>query len=130
MFKEKNIIGWSSYRDEFPVTKEYIYFDNAAVSPLSTRVRDKVNFVMDQSLKMGILCMDGLFADIAAIRNSAAELIGASADEIAFIKNTTQGVLLAADKAIVTLRGKSIRASLHFYNNINDINKFLAILDR
>ena len=36
---------------------------------------------------------------------------------------------LSDSKAVVSLREGAIRASLHFYNNINDIDKFFAILD-
>jgi selenocysteine lyase/cysteine desulfurase len=72
MPEENSTIDWDSYRDEFPVTKEYIYFNNAAVSPLSTRVKEKVNFVLDHLVKEGILCEEMLFTQIAAIRSSAA----------------------------------------------------------
>src|SRR6056297_4253861 len=95
MIIKKDDSAWDKYRLEFPVTKTHIYFNNAAVSPLSTRVRNKVIFALDKSLK-GVLCAEELFAGIEAARKSAAKLIGASGKEIAFIKNTTQGVLLAA----------------------------------
>ena len=118
MSEENRTIAWNSYRDEFPVTKEYIYFNNAAVSPLSTRVREKVDFVLDQHLKEGILCMDRLFAQIAVIRSSAAELIGASAEEIAFIKNTTQGILLAAGSIKWEKGDNIVMPSIEFPANV------------
>ena len=31
-------IDWERYREEFPITERYVYFNHAAVSPLSTRV--------------------------------------------------------------------------------------------
>jgi len=40
-------INWSRYRSEFPVTKRYIYFNHAAVSPLSTRVLKAINEISE-----------------------------------------------------------------------------------
>jgi cysteine desulfurase/selenocysteine lyase len=48
-------------------------------------------------LERGILCEEDVFGRIEDARGAAARLIGASKGEIAFIKNTTQGVLLAAN---------------------------------
>ena len=36
---------------------------------------------------------------------------------------------LSASKAVVSLREGTIRTNLNFYNNVNDIDKFFAILD-
>jgi selenocysteine lyase/cysteine desulfurase len=90
-------IGWSRYRSEFPAAKRYIYFNHAAVSPLSKRVVEAMNAVANGFLERGVLCEEEMFARVEAARGAAARLIGARNDEIAFIKNTTQGVLLAAN---------------------------------
>ena len=90
-------IRWGRYRSEFPAAKRYIYFNHAAVSPLSKRVIEAMNAVANGFLERGVLCEDEMFARVEAARGAAARLIGARNDEIAFIKNTTQGVLLAAN---------------------------------
>jgi len=96
--KTKNAkIDWDRYRKEFPAAKRYIYFNHAAVSPLSTRVLDAMNAVSSGFLEKGILCEEEVFGLIESARKGAARLIGARSGEIAFIKNTTQGVLLAAN---------------------------------
>jgi cysteine desulfurase/selenocysteine lyase len=90
-------INWTRYRSEFPAAKRYIYFNHAAVSPLSNRVLSAMNAVANGFLERGILCEEEVFARVEAVRGAAARLVGARSDEIAFIKNTTQGVLLAAN---------------------------------
>lgn len=85
------------YRKEFPAAKRYIYFNHAAVSPLSTRVRAAMDAVADGFSEKGVLCEDAVFDMVAAARTGAARLVGARPAEIAFVKNTTQGVLLAAN---------------------------------
>jgi len=97
MKKAEPKISWSRYRSEFPAAKRYIYFNHAAVSPLSKRVLDAMNAVANGFLERGVLCEEEVFARVETARGAAARLVGARSDEIAFIKNTTQGVLLAAN---------------------------------
>jgi cysteine desulfurase/selenocysteine lyase len=89
-------VDWSKYRDEFPVTEHYIYMNHAAVSPLSTRVERAIRAVSVGLSESGNLFGDELFARSEDIRASVGRLLGASSDEIAFTRNTTQGVLTAA----------------------------------
>jgi cysteine desulfurase/selenocysteine lyase len=89
-------IDWDRYRKEFPAAKRYIYFNHAAVSPLSTPVLEAMNAVSSGFLEKGVLCEEKVFGTVESARKGAARLIGARSDEIAFVKNTTQGVLLAA----------------------------------
>lgn len=96
MTAETRSIDWGRYRAEFPITERYIYFNHAAVSPLSTRVLEAVQGMSQSLLETGILCLENVFERTEEIRGAAARLIGAETEEVAFIKNTTQGVLLAA----------------------------------
>jgi len=89
-------IDWSGYRDEFPVTDRYLYMNHAAVSPLSTRVERAIRSVSDGLTRSGSLFVDELFARSEEIRASVGRFLGVSHDEIAFTRNTTQGVLTAA----------------------------------
>ncbi len=94
---EYNSIPWETYRAEFPITDKYIYMNNAAVSPMSTRVKAAIEEFSEELLNMGTLCEEKLFERVEKVRADAAEFMGAGRDEIAFIKNTTQGVLIAAN---------------------------------
>ncbi len=88
---------FEKWRAEFPVTKSYVYMNHAGVAPLSSRVRDAmVNFVEDATVN-GAVNVDTWTETVELCRSVAAQLINADATEIAFMKNTTQGILIAAN---------------------------------
>jgi selenocysteine lyase/cysteine desulfurase len=77
-----------------------------------------MNAVSDGFRTQGVLCEEKIFARIEKARKSAARLIGARSDEIAFTKNTTQGVLLAAN-GIRWKRGDNVvMPSIEFPANV------------
>jgi selenocysteine lyase/cysteine desulfurase len=87
----------SSYRTEFPVTETLVYLNHAGVAPSSTRVRDAVKQWLDRHIARGILD-EGAWEETAeACRADFARLIGATADEIAFVRNTSNGLALVAE---------------------------------
>ena len=86
-----------NWRAEFPVTENYIYMNHAGVAPLSRRVREAmITFVEDATVN-GAVHAD-IWAETAEeCRVAAARFLNADAAEIAFMKNTTQGILIAAN---------------------------------
>ncbi len=71
--------------------------NHAGVAPLSRRVKDAmVGFVEDATLN-GAVNVDTWTETVELCRSVAAQLINADATEIAFMKNTTQGILIAAN---------------------------------
>ncbi len=95
--ERRSTVDWERYRREFPIVAQYIYFNHAAVSPFSTRVKEAVESVSENLLRHGYLCAEELFGRADEVRDAAARLIGGESEEIAFTKNTTQGVLIAAN---------------------------------
>ena len=85
------------WRSEFPVTETYIYMNHAGVAPLSRRVQDAMTgFIKDATVNGAVNADD--WAETAEIcRAAAAQLLNADTTEIAFMKNTTQGLLIAAN---------------------------------
>ena len=85
------------WRSEFPVTETYIYMNHAGVAPLSRRVQDAmIGFIEDATVNGAVNAEQ--WAETAEIcRAAAAHLINADTTEIAFMKNTTQGILIAAN---------------------------------
>lgn len=85
------------WRSEFPVTETYIYMNHAGVAPLSRRVQDVMTgFIKDATVNGAVNADD--WAETAEIcRAAAAQLLNADTTEIAFMKNTTQGILIAAN---------------------------------
>ena len=88
---------WQKWRNQFPVTETYIYMNHAGVAPLSRRVREAMaGFIEDATVNGAVNAED--WAETAEVcRCAAAQLINADPTEIAFMKNTTQGILIAAN---------------------------------
>ncbi len=85
-----------NFRKEFPITNNFIYLDHAGVSPVSLRVKNEtVKFLAQASGESGF-DYNSWGVRIEEIRASCAELIGADADEIAFVKNTSHGISIVA----------------------------------
>ena len=85
------------WRREFPVTETYIYMNHAGVAPLSRRVQDAMTgFIADATLS-GAVNSDQWAETAEVCRAAVAQLINADTTEIAFMKNTTQGILIAAN---------------------------------
>lgn len=88
---------FNDWQSEFPVTQKYVYMNHAGVAPLSKRVQKAmVDFVEDATVN-GAVNVDDWVDTVEECRDSAAELMNAKSTEIAFMKNTTQGILIAAN---------------------------------
>jgi cysteine desulfurase/selenocysteine lyase len=88
---------FASYRGLFPITRTCHYLNHAAVSPTSTRVRDAVNAWVADLVAHG---MDNILDWIRRERETralAARMLGASVDEITFVRSTSHGLGLFAE---------------------------------
>src|SRR6202011_4411431 len=83
-------------RDLFPVTRNLIYFNHAAVGPLSTRAAEAMERHVRDQRDHGALHWKEWYAEDAQLRASAARLIGADPGEIAILKNTSEGLSFVA----------------------------------
>ena len=88
---------WQNWRNEFPVTETYIYMNHAGVAPVSRPVRDAMAEFIEDATVHGAVHADDWAETAEVCRAAAAQLINADATEIAFMKNTTQGILIAAN---------------------------------
>ena len=85
------------WRAEFPVTETYVYMNHAGVAPLSRRVQAAmIGFLEDATLN-GAVNAPLWEEEAETCRDAAAQLLNANTAEIAFMKNTTQGILIAAN---------------------------------
>ncbi len=83
-------------RKLFPVTQDCIYLDHSAVAPISSNASEAViNFVNEASYKSGF-AYEKWVQNIESVRESFSKLIGAEANEIAFVRNTSHGISLVA----------------------------------
>lgn len=87
----------ASFRSLFPVANNVIYFNHAAVGPLSTRATDAIEKHARDQRDFGALHWRDWYAEDKALRRSAAALIGAEPSEIAILKNTSEGLSFVAE---------------------------------
>jgi len=104
-------------RKEFPVTNKYAYFDHAAVGPLSTRTVQAANHVTEEKCEGDLHW--GSWEDTAEeTRKSIAVLIGASADEIALVHSTSEGVSIVANGLSYEEGSNIVTCDMEFPSNL------------
>lgn len=89
-------MDWRRWRSEFPSTQHVTHFNHAGVSPISRRVAAAVRAFTDEALVIDAAVQRRWEARNEEIRAAFARLIGAHSDEIAFVKNTSEGLSLIA----------------------------------
>ncbi len=87
---------WDRYADQFPVREHIIHLNHAGVAPLCRRAADAMRELTADALEYGSWHYDRWLATYDGLRDSTARLIGAKADEIAIVKNTSEGISLFA----------------------------------
>src|SRR6516164_2951996 len=81
---------------EFPVRRNLLYFNHAAVSPLPRRVADAMTAHVENARERGAADWRAWYAQIERAREKAARLVHAATSEIAFVPNTSWGLNLVA----------------------------------
>lgn len=81
----------------FPITRNYIYTNHSAVSPLSTRVRDAMARLIDDVAENGSVNYADWCRAYDDARATAARLVSARAHEIAFMRNTSEAISAVAN---------------------------------
>jgi cysteine desulfurase/selenocysteine lyase len=84
------------FRREFPVIARWYYFNHAAVSPLPTRARERMEKHLAETNLNGAVHFREWEETVEKTRALAARLLNCSASEIAFIKNTSEGINFVA----------------------------------
>jgi selenocysteine lyase/cysteine desulfurase len=74
---------------EFPVRRNVVYWNHAAVAPLPRRVADAITAHIDNVRDRGATDWRAWYSAIDETRGKAARLIGARASEIAFLPSTS-----------------------------------------
>jgi selenocysteine lyase/cysteine desulfurase len=86
----------TEWRHEFPVTETLTYLNHAAVAPLARRCAEAMKSLAEDVLHHGSLHYDRWMDCYEGFRVSAAKLIHAHRDEIAIVKNTSEGIATVA----------------------------------
>lgn len=83
---------YEKYADQFPVTRRLIYLNHAAVAPLCKPAAHAMKGLAGDACEFGSLHYDDWLEAYDGLRRGAARLINAAPDEIAIVKNTSEGV--------------------------------------
>src|SRR5258706_14864467 len=86
----------ASYRDQFPVSRNLIYLNHAAVAPLVRPAAEAMQHLAEDVLQNGAANYQQWLDAYAGLRGAAGRLINALPDEIALMKNTSEGIATVA----------------------------------
>ena len=88
---------FAALRDQMPVTERYAYFDHAAVGPLPAPAAAAMSEYAADFRDHGDVHWPKWRAKTERCRNRFAELLNAEEQEIAVVRNTTEGIGLVAE---------------------------------
>jgi cysteine desulfurase/selenocysteine lyase len=88
---------WSEIRRDFPALARCVYLNAAAASPTPRPVRAAVEAFYRQLEEEGDAAWDEWMEKTEAVRARVARFVGAEADEVAFVPNTSTGINLIVD---------------------------------
>src|SRR5262245_37569324 len=81
----------------FPITKNYIYLNHAAISPYSIPVTEELRNIITDISDNGSVNWHNWLAVVKETRSAMARLVNAQAEEIAFVRNTSDGISAVAN---------------------------------
>lgn len=90
-------MDWTGLRAEMPVTRRWAFFDHAAVAPLTGRARQALLEYAADLAENGDVNERRWGQRIEEVRRSAAQLLNADPLDIAFVKNTSEGIGIVAE---------------------------------
>jgi len=85
-----------SVRRLFPVTKRLVYCNNAGTGPLPATAVKAMNSFCRQAAEEGCVPYTEAETVTEAVRGLAAKLMKVKPEEIAFVKNTSSGIIIAS----------------------------------
>jgi selenocysteine lyase/cysteine desulfurase len=90
-------MDWPALRDEMPVTRHWAFFDHAAVAPLSGRAQQALTAWAADLAENGVAHDPQWVRRVGEVRELCGRLLNADPLDIAFIKNTSEGIGIVAE---------------------------------
>jgi len=113
------VTNWARTRSFFPVTRELAYLNHAGVAPISTRVEEALARYTAEATRCGALHYARTFdREVERVRTRAAALLAAQPEEIAFVKNTTEGLGFVATGIDWRRGDRVVTCDLEFPSNV------------
>jgi cysteine desulfurase / selenocysteine lyase len=102
---------------EFPVRRNLLYLNHAAVAPLPRRAADAMTAHVQNARDRGAADWRAWYGSVETAREKAARLIHAAASEIAFVPNTSWGINLVALGFPFTAGDNVVTTDIEFPSN-------------
>jgi selenocysteine lyase/cysteine desulfurase len=90
-------MDWTALRQEFPVTRRWAFFDHAAVAPISGRAQQALADWATDMAENGDVHEPQWVQRVETVRRLAGQLLQADPLDIAFVKNTSEGIGIVAE---------------------------------
>ncbi len=87
---------WERHRADFPVTRNLIYLNHAAVSPVCRPAAEAMRWLATDAEEFGSYHYDKWMACYEGLRVESARMLNADPREIAIVKNTSEGIATVA----------------------------------
>lgn len=88
---------WQRFRDSMPVARRWAFFDHAACSPLTGPAHDAMARWLAEATEQGGTAWLGWDRRLHEVRHRAAAMLGATPEEIAMVRSTTEGINIVAE---------------------------------
>ena len=103
--------------DAFPVLRRWTYFNHAGVSPLPKVVADAVRQFADTA-EAGAYLDGDWWGQLERVRQSAATFVNADKEEVALVKNTSEGISTVALGLDLTDGDRVVTATAEYPANV------------
>src|SRR5918999_6610469 len=119
----KHMTKWNKLREDFAVTKKYVYLANAAIAPIPVPVYNKVSEFYSEVLNHGETSWNQWVGKTEETKDLCAKFIGADTrDEIALTHSTSEGMNIVAH--MLSDKGAILSNELEFpSSNLPWLNK-------
>ena len=104
-------------REEFAITRNYCFMNHASVAPLPRRSVDAIQSYLQQQHEKSYV-EAGYRKKVEQVRTLTARLINAAPDEIALVKNTTEGISFVANGLKWNPGDNIVTTSVEFPSNM------------
>ncbi len=110
-------MNWEALRDNFPITRNYNFQNYSAVGPICAPAAQEARRYLKLAEENGYLG-ERFYRHANEVRLRAAQLINANADELTFIKNTSEGLNFVANGLSWNNGDNIVSANVEFPANV------------
>lgn len=90
-------MDWNQFREVFPTTKAWAFFDHAAVSPLPTPCVSAIAEYLGDLAVNGVVSFQRWVTRIDEVRRLTGTFLNADPQDVAFVANTSTGISFIAE---------------------------------